>query len=166
MRIKKKKKNWKCAQEPSGESCSSSNDGRGKKREPRERRWRKKQSEGGSREDGGVPGISTLSLMSEGRMLRMSVSAAGGPQRSGAPEETKAILIGHWITVWLFHRENRAALTSDPKGQWCARTFMLHRFYQEPRSATFSSPCIYESAEEKHSKLLWEENSLVLVGQY
>lgn len=34
-----------------------------------------------------------------------------------APEETKAILIGHWITIWLLHRENSGVVLSVPKGQ-------------------------------------------------
>lgn len=34
-----------------------------------------------------------------------------------APEETKAILIGHWITIWLLHTENSEVMLSVPKGQ-------------------------------------------------
>lgn len=34
-----------------------------------------------------------------------------------APEETEAILIGHWITIWLLHRENSGVVLSIPKGQ-------------------------------------------------
>lgn len=34
-----------------------------------------------------------------------------------APEETKAILIGHWITIWLLHRDNSGVVLSAPKGQ-------------------------------------------------